>query len=205
MATRQGTFVGMEEGRFGPKITVTTQKGNWSLDWRGGQLPPISQGMPVSFEAAKNARGFWECTGIMPAGQGGFQQVAQAAPMPQQPVQPAYQQMPAPAPQAMAQPEMRGASKDCGMFVMAVLGKGFQGQGTCAELQDLHTMRQIIYNLRLAWEIEMEDKPEPQPQQAQAPQPVPAQPAQFVPNASQQPYDELNPPPHGQNILAAGE
>ena len=173
MATRQGTFTGMEQGRFGPRVVISTQKGPWKLDWKGGQLPSIAQGQPVRFEAGKNDRGFWECTAIQPDG-GTFQQAGQAA----QPQgwHPQTQAVPPPQqPQAQhstaPQPRPSGASTDCAIFVTGLIGRCLHGTGT---FPDLASLRDMVFNAKLAWEIEMEGKPEPQAQQhPNNPGPVP--------------------------------
>lgn len=184
--------------------SVKDQQGTlWSVDKNA--LGMFQQGQPVmvGYEPASGNKRYPQIVAVngQPIGQqpvaGTFQQVGQAAPMPQ-PQQ--YQQPAQPAPAPIQQmPEMRGASKDCGIFVTGLLGRCLGGTGT---FPDLKTLRDMVYNARMAWEIEMEDKPEPQ---AVQPGPIQPAPAQFVPNAAEAPYDERNPPPHGQNILAAGE
>ena len=74
------------------------------------------------------------------------------------------------------------------MFVMGVIGRMLHGTGT---FPDLASLRDMVYNARLAWQIEMEGKPEP----------VKAGQTQIVANAAEQPFDERNPP---DNYLAAG-
>ena len=44
------------------------------------------------------------------------------------------------------------------MFVMGFLGRCFQNTGT---VPDLKTLRDMVYQARLAWEIEMEGRTEP--------------------------------------------
>lgn len=112
---------------------------------------------------------------------GSFQQAGQAAQMPPQPAPLPQQQYHAPlpqqAPQAAPAP-VQGTSKECGMWVMACLGKVFEGTGT---FPDLKTLRDMIYNAKLAWEIEMEGKAEPQ-------------------NTGQAGFDDRNPPPFNDEI-----
>lgn len=193
----QGTFAAYEPGKYGGSVTVTTQKGPWKMDWKGGPPPQIMAGTPVSFEATKEGR-YWKCSAIMPAG-AMPQQIGQAVQnvMPQQSYMPQPQQTyPAPqqpVPMPPTQDELRGASETCRMFVMGAYGRTMQGLGSFA---DLKSMRDILYNLRMAWEIEMEGAPEPQ---NEMPQQLTSGPPQ--PMAGQQ-FDERNPPP--QNLLGAG-
>lgn len=185
---------------------------NGSVKDQGGQLWSVhkdalhmfAKGQPVNvgFEPPYGTKKYPQIVSVngQPIGQpqgAGFTPAGQAAQavMPQQQAwQPQTQAAaPAQAPHSPApQASPGGTSKECGMFVMGVIGRMLHGTGT---FPDNKSLRDMVYNARLAWEIEMEGRQEPAQPGAQ-PSPAPGQqgntggPPPGHPAAEEPPFDD---------------
>ena len=69
MTTSVATFKEAVATQFGHKMTVSNQKGDWTL-YGKGPPPGVERNTEVEFEATKNEKGFWTYTNLRPHGTG---------------------------------------------------------------------------------------------------------------------------------------